>query len=1349
MAFIIDPNTGLLISEEELEKNKKLQPNEKVIQKNKNDTNNILYGESDLSPIAEDNQEINSITAAVAGIASGIIKVPEGVVSLGAELIDLGLGTNTAASVEQFFDKINPFEEIAEQKAAGKIVQALVQIGVPAGIGAKVATKLATKALKAKRAGTYLNPKAANLKKATDKASKLNELSTKQKFAAVTLGGAAGETLVADVENIGTIGDIFEAGPTALDRNVESDPSDDASRKLLNRLKFGAESTVLTPLVYGAGVGIKSLAKRGKELAYSNKAIEKTFDKIGSFFRPRGSRPQELFRAQRTETGRIMADTNFAMEQVKRIDQEVDKMFPEVKTFLNKTTEDNRAIFLKQINDLMFEGNLKKDVPDEALKQFLAVTKKLKAKPESTKAILTSIGNVRKKFTELLDITEQGPVGIIPAGTKQKLQTDLRSLMGDRVKQYIGTTYRIFQNQNYGFYTRYKPTEESVNKVKEIFKRYAAKNKNPITDEEAEMLVDNVLKQARQYNPKSKLPSFTYDNLTAGADTAENLKTFARTLEKELPDGTKELKVIGKGSKAFGELFGEIEDARYSIFEGINRLGTIARKNQLFDEIFDADQALKAAVTKETPAGSKGFFFSSPLEARRALPNNEIVKIDPYVQEYFRDGVLINRLQGMYTTKDIAEAFGNASRVSQWMRGESGNAFTRTASWAYRNLYLTPKAGSQYAKTILSVPTHFRNFLSSAGFAVGNGALTNPVALYRGMKKAKDSLQVGIRDPKAMEYYRELLELGVVNSNVRMGDLTNLMRDAKLFESGNVATDSILKPMINTLGKVGEAAKRTVRKAASVMQDAYVAEDDFWKIALYETELARRSAAYAKAGIKKTTKELKEEAARIIRNTVPNYAYVGDFVRAMRATPFGNFMSWPSEVFRTGFGIAKQALRDIKDPVTGSMNYFKSTNPMKGVGLARLTGAVTAFGALPYGIVEGTKAIYGVSDDEAKAVRETAVAPWSKNSQLIIIKDPETGEFSYSDWSHNNVYDTLTRPFMTLLRNVQNGIDDEEVLIKGFMNGLTQAAGETANPFIGESIFTEAMNDIFFRKGRTKEGYELYTENTPDTEKWTRAFKHVVETQYPQYKQLYKVYNSATGQPDDNGDVVEIDDALAGVFGFRLIPVEPEKALGFHINTYQSGIRNSRKEFTGGEEGTLKPMKTANDVIERFFVANKALFENNQEMYKHVQNLLELGLSPSQISQTFDKRGLKKDYTELFNGTFDAYFPSKKTQEAFKEIARNTGQPNPFYEAEGILRGMYTAFQQLKLFNQFDLKLEDFLPQSVTSPERSALPPQPMPAPNIVGQAPQINTAMGLTPTENALLSQEEQQIRLRQRGLV
>ena len=1296
-----------------------------------------------LSP-PEDNNEISQINSAMAGIASGIIKVPEGIVSLGAELMDAtGMTTDAAARVEQAFDKINIFEEKAQEAAAGRLVEALVQIGVPGAAGAKIATTLASKAVKAKRAGRYLNPRANNLQKGLKKAKQL-ELSTGKKIGAIALGGAAGETLVGDVEDIGTIGDAFEAGPTELNRDVEADPQADATRKLLNRLKFGAESAPLTGLVFATGSGLKMLATRGKELAFSNKKFEKFFDNIGGFFRPRGRRPQELFLTQRTEAGRKMADTNFAMEQVKRIDKEVDSIFPTVKNFLNKTTEENRGQFLKELNDLMFEGDLKKGIPDDAFKAFTKTAKKQKATKENITNLVTAATKVRKKFSELLDITAEGPVGMVAAPGK-KLQINLKELMGDRVKQYIGTTYRIFQNQDFGFYSRYKPTEESVEQAKELFKRYAAKNKNPITDEQAEMMVDDVLRQAKQYNPKSKLPTFEFDNLTLGADNPINIKTFAQTVTKELPDGTQELKVIGKGSKIFRKLFGEIEDARYSIYEGVNRLSTIARKNQFFDDILDEDQRLKDIATVNTPVGQRGFFFANPKDARSALPNQEIVKIDPYVKEYFTDGVLINRLQGQYTSKDIAEAFGNASRVSQWMRGEKGNAFTRSASYAYRNLFLTPKAGSQYAKTVLSIPTHFRNFFSSAAFSLANGALTNPILLYRGAKKAKDVLNVGLRDPKAMDYYRELLELGVTNSNVRMGDLKNLMRDAKVFESGNVATDTILRPMVKALGKSGEAAKRGARKLGQTMQDLYVAEDDFWKVTMYEVEQARRGAAYAKAGIKRTPRQLKEAAADVVRNTIPNYAYVGDFVRAMRATPFGNFMSWPSEVFRTGAGIFDRAIKDIKDPVTGSLNYFKSTNPLKGIGLARLAGAVTAFGVLPYGIIQGTRAIYGVSDKEAQAATNLGVAPWSKNSQNILVKDPETGKLFYSDWSHNNVYDTLTRPFQTVLRNVQNGIENEEVLSKGFYKGLVEAMAETANPFIGESIFTEAIADIVAREGRTREGKVLYTDQTPNNEKYSRMLRHIVETQLPQYKQFVRVIDSTTGKPDRNGDVIEVDKALAGVFGFRLIEIKPKDALKYKLTDYVKNTANARKEFTAGPKSALRANAKPEDVIERFYVTNESLFKVQKQMKRDLDDAKTLGLDDDDRFDVFQDRNRKKDYNYLEAGEFQPYFPSNDLIDVFYRNAERTGQPNVFEQVESTLDRMYDSFFNLNFDDTWNFKLEDYLPRPQPQ-SRVPLPPQPQPNPAIVQQPTPMQT--GLTPAEQALLSEEEKMIRLRNRGL-
>ena len=131
----------------------------------------------------------------------------------------------------------------------------------------------------------------------------------------------------------------------------------------------------------------------------------------------------------------------------------------------------------------------------------------------------------------------------------------------------------------------------------------------------------------------------------------------------------------------------------------------------------------------------------------------------------------------MYTTKAIAEGFSNVNNLQQFMRGETGGAMGKTFSWAWRNLLLTPKAGAQYAKTILSIPTHIRNFLSSGAFAFGNGMLfTNPQLLKEALARAGATVQLGIRNPLSMERYRRYLELGVVNTNTRMGDLRNLMK---------------------------------------------------------------------------------------------------------------------------------------------------------------------------------------------------------------------------------------------------------------------------------------------------------------------------------------------------------------------------------------------------------------------------------------------------------------------------------------------------------------------------------------------------------------------------------------------
>jgi len=91
-----------------------------------------------------------------------------------------------------------------------------------------------------------------------------------------------------------------------------------------------------------------------------------------------------------------------------------------------------------------------------------------------------------------------------------------------------------------------------------------------------------------------------------------------------------------------------------------------------------------------------------------------------------------------------------------------------------------------------------------------------------------------------------------------------------------------------------------------------------------------------------------KEAANIVRNTVPNYSYVGDFVKAMRRTPLGNFMSFPAEIIRTSGNILHLGLKEARNPL------------FKAQGLKRLASFGSTVAAAPAVAGAMLKGMYGI-----------------------------------------------------------------------------------------------------------------------------------------------------------------------------------------------------------------------------------------------------------------------------------------------------------------------------------------------------------------------------------------------------
>jgi hypothetical protein len=1278
---------------------------------------------SDQLSDAEKDNSVSTVQSILAGIGSGLISIPKGAFSLGATLYDLGAGTNKAAEIERYFDNLTELDEKAEATTAGKITQALVNLGVPGAYGFKLGSNLARSAITAKKAGNYFTLNSPELARAASKAKDLNsKLNAKGKLAVFGAGALAGglsdAVFVGDVEKMGTFGDLI-GGPTELNRS-ETDEYDPA-RELINRTKFGTESALFAGLIGGTGASLKKLAERGKDLRFSHDKLDRLLDKVASFTRARGGKTQEYFDIERLEKGRRSVDLNLAQEISRTLDEDIDSIFPAWKTVADKKTAKKRIESLERINNLLLSGDpIIDDVGkvtfgnlDETLKkEVIDDLKNAGADKETIQSILSGLSVIRTGWGDMFST--------IGGKIDSKQLGEFKNLFGNKFKNYLGSTYDVFQNKSILPFLNYKPAEEAVQKAKDMFKQAAIQNGKPITDLEAEYYVQNLIKTAelpktfRMDKPSDiifKIPNFFVGKTMLDDAVKSDGSVFLSSLPKE-------------NRAVIEELLGKTKNPMQTILGGTARLSLITRRNQFFqDLLIKSDELAKR---------DKAIFYDNEVDALRNL-GKDFKKIEFKKGNSLEAGIT-NPLEGKYAINEIADALEETAGQTR-----SNSIIGKL----YENFILYPKATSQLAKTVLSPITHVRNFISAGAFATANGIIPTPKA----MREAYSALQTALPGTRqSNELYRRLLELGVVNKNVAIGDLTSLLKDISFGET--IDSDKFLKLMLRPLSKLKKFS-----------EDLYTAEDDFWKITSWAMEKDRLGAAYAKAGINKTTKQLEEEAADIIRNNVPNYDYVGDFIKGLRRLPLGNFMSFPAEIIRTSTNIVRRAVDEITMQVKNDKGEL--VKPLAGIGYKRLIGLGTTAYAVPTAVVEGAKMIYDVTEDEIEAMRRY-VADWSKNSTLIPIRDKQTGELKYIDFSHANAYDLLYRPIQTVLNSVAEGRTDNNGIMDDFLKGLAISTKEIAEPFISEAIWTEAITDILIRGGRTREGIQIYNPEDTDGNKMVAIMKHLAEAQAPfSYEQMKRLDLAVEpidiiqkGKFDKRGQVYELSDELAGFTGFRPVKVDVENGLKYKVADYQKGVRESRQLFT---RNTLKggPV-TPEEVVDAYINANRALFNVRKDFYKDLKAAEVLRTDQNIIAKQTERIS-KKDFQTVNSGIFTPYSISEDIQQAFDDISQKLELSNPLIEARDAILNIQ---QQLINYSLTERALPEIENPFRSLPEPTLAPIQGLPQlPNptqiqgygqvnlpgtVVGN--QINPITKLTQAEEQLLSPAEKLIRQRQR---
>ena len=678
---------------------------------------------------------------------------------------------------------------------------------------------------------------------------------------------------------------------------------------------------------------------------------------------------------------------------------------------------------------------------------------------------------------------------------------------------------------------------------------------------------------------------------------------------------------------------------------------------------------------------------------------------------------LINPLQGKIALKDYAKSFKSTQ--------EGAKSLPRQL---YNSLILYPKGLSQMSKTILAPFTHARNFISATAFAAANGHL--PFGNIKDVKAAFNALQAkGFR--RDNPFYQELLELGVVNSNVQMKQIADLLEDVDFGKTLNkLDSDYGLNRFLKGLRKIKRGA-----------EDYYTAEDDFWKIFTYLGEKSKLAKAYDDAGVKlgqeftdmNNAKQilndqyLKRAAADLVKNNVPNYAFVSDFIKGLRQLPVGNFVAFPAEIIRTSSNIVETALKEIN---YSTVVNGKTVNPLRTRGLQRLTGMALTTAALPLGTVAAAQAVYDIADEEIDAMRRY-VADWSKNSVLVPFKD-ENGKLSYIDFSHLNAYDTVTRPIQTVLNAVNAGRADEDGLVDDFVLGMIESTKELGSPFISESIWTEGLADIIVRRGRTQDNRQLWNQQDAIGDKISKSISHLVDTQMPlNWKQLTRLGLAIRpindkGRFDERGNQYEFGNELAGIAGLRRVEVNPEKSFNYKITDYKKGVRDSRNLFTAA---TLKGgIVTPEQIVDAYINANRALYGVNRELYQDIEAAKILGMNEDSLAERMISRGERKAFNFINEGEFRPLSISKDVKSIFEIKAAELGVANPFEQAEDVIDRIRDVLYDTNLTGDFFPDIQNPLSTSII--------------PNAVAQANQIinnnpaNVAMAAAPVNTGFIGQ-------------
>jgi hypothetical protein len=1169
------------------------------------------------------------------GIVSGLIAIPQGITELGTSLVDVVFDTDYTQSVTDFANYVRDAGGIDPAGAAGEITEVLTQFAIP-GLGA---ASMVSKA------------------KVLAEAPKLVK--------AMAQIGAAGVTdAVVATDGVTTLGDFFEGGPTQTTDLIGLEGREKALARLGNRLKIGAEASgatatvgaglkalgattdvvvkgatpVAAPIARGtlkAGTYLSTKAKTGLE----NLVGPERVDRVLSVFRSRGYLTQEAFEQKAKILGNVESEMTRAGAVAKDLQDTLDNAYKDVESVMVGQSQLTRA----ELNNRLYgyltkEDALVKEAAEQGIKEIDMLPKFLH--PSARKMRL----QVDRLSKQILNS------GFLKTAAEKDEMIDL---IKQNVGSYLRRKYKIFEDAGYLKTDEFQAGRQEVvdmlkknpnfaakiyDRLERSAKNIPAKEDAPFKEEFMSQFVTGVGRDARvSTEVATDLTDRFVKTLTDRNVRIAGSKKSGRVAVDKLQTSMFQDRTLS--APAFKRMLGEINDPANAYTTTVADLAT-----------FSATDDFLTYMAKQ--AGSEGDIITDAAARRMdaAVRENSYTKLEADYWGAMKDMHVSNRVYNQLTRQVIGDVNPMADLGLALYSG-----------------FLRAKGITQFGKTVLSPITQVRNVTSASLFAMAQGNVGTGANIFESV----DTVMRGVlKRPDKYKYYSRLQRLGVINTQSELREIDRLMseglgikQEADRFIAGVPLGDKV----------EGLFKKGAPGKFLTGAKSLYQAGDDVWKIYNFEFERNKLLSAYGSVANaeKALGRNLDDYAADIVKNTVPNYERVPEFVKSLRKLPVGNFIAFPAEILRTSANTLSQALKELSS----------QDKVLQQIGMRRLTGFLGTTMVAPTALQGTAMMLAGVDKEQMEAVRRSA-APWARNHTLLPTSTDEKGNVTgYVDYSYTNPYDYLTAPAQAIFNAVKDGRDLGKSPDDIAFDAVVGSMGQLFEPFFGESIITEKMLDVTTRGGVTQTGAKVYRGVDDPGTKIYKSFTHIADafmpgaadllfelkpqkkaTQMPGFEagRLFRSFTNNNVDPAGN-ERKAVSEFMRMMTGMTEVEVNPENIVMYSSYDYSDSSSGAKQIFNTSvrTKGPLNP----SDALETYRSANDSLYRTQSKMYQVVQDMRALGKTDPEIRRALKKYKIS-DIGRLMRGQF---VPMDISSEVKKDVRKN-GNKLPMSELNAIKR---------------------------------------------------------------------------------